>query len=77
MAFPSPVSAKTSLLLLDMGSYVWHAKMITIQLSKYHATFKILFNFVKYIMQLSKYGATFRNISYSSGRMYIFGEHVK
>ena len=47
--------------------------MIFIQLSKYHATFKILFNFVKYIMQLSKYGATFRNISYSSGRMYIFG----
>ena len=50
--------------------------MIFIQLSKYHATLKILFNFVKYIMQLSKYGATFRNISYSSGRMYIFWEHV-
>ena len=57
--------------------FLWHAKMIFIQLSKYHATFKILFNFVKYIMQLSKYGATSRNISYSSGRMYIFWEHVK
>ena len=51
--------------------------MIFIQLSKYHAIFKILFNFVKYIMQLSKYGETFRNISYNSGRVYIFGEHVK
>ena len=47
--------------------------MILIQLSKYHATFKMSFNFVKYIVQLSKYGTTFRNISYNSGRMYIFG----
>ena len=37
---------------------IWHAKMILIQLTKYHATFKISFNFVKYIMQLSKYHAT-------------------
>ena len=47
--------------------------MIFIQLSKYHATFKISFNLVKYIVQLSKYGTTFINISYSSGRVYIFG----
>ena len=33
---------------------LWHAKMIFIQLTKYHATLKISFNFVKYIMQLSK-----------------------
>ena len=52
-------------------------KMILIQLTKYHATFKILFNSIKYIVQLLKYGATFRNISYNSGRMYIFWEHVK
>ena len=57
--------------------YLWHAKMILIQLTKYHATFKILFNFVKYMVQLSKYSATLRNISYNSGRMYIFWEHVK
>ena len=50
--------------------------MIIIQLSKYHATFKISFNLVKYIVQLSKYGTTFINISYSSGRVYIFWEHV-
>ena len=37
---------------------IWHAKMILIQLTKYPATFKISFNFVKYIMQLSKYHAT-------------------
>ena len=52
---------------------VWHAKVIFIQLSKYQATFKISFNFVKDIAQLSKYGTTFRNISHSSGRVYIFG----
>ena len=55
---------------------LWHAKVIFIQLSKYQATFKISFNFVKNIAQLSKYGTTFRNISHSSGRMYIFWEHV-
>ena len=55
---------------------VWHAKVIFIQLSKYQATFKISFNFVKNMAQLSKYGTTFRNISHSSGRMYIFWEHV-
>ena len=58
------------------GCKIWHAKMILIQLTKYHATFKIVFNFVKYIMQLPKYGATFRNISCNSGRVYIFWEHV-
>ena len=58
------------------GKKVWHAKVIFIQLSKYQATFKISFNFVKNIAQLSKYGTTFRNISHSSGRVYIFWEHV-
>ena len=53
-----------------------HVKLPIIAL-KYHATFKILFNFVKYTVQLSKYGATFRNISYNSARMYIFWKHVK
>ena len=57
-------------------STLWHAKVIFIQLSKYQATFKISFNFVKNIAQLSKYGTTFRNISHSSGRVYIFWEHV-
>ena len=40
--------------------------MIFIQLAKYHATFKISFNFLKYIMQLSKYRSTFLNISCNS-----------
>ena len=44
-------------------SYLGHAKMIFIKFAKYHATLKISFNLVKYIMNLSKYGATFRNIS--------------
>ena len=51
----------------------WHAEMISIQITKYHATFKILFNLVKYMVKFFKYGATFRNISCISGRMYIFG----
>ena len=57
-------------------SILWHAKVIFIQLSKYQSTFKISVNFVKNIAQLSKYGTTFRNISHSSGRVYIFWEHV-
>ena len=32
--------------------------MILIQLTKYHATFKISFCLIRYIEQLSKYGAT-------------------
>ena len=62
--------------LLFHSPVVWHAKVIFIQLSKYQSTFKISFNFVKNIAQLSKYGTTFRNISHSSGRVYIFWEHV-
>ena len=38
----------------ELMCLLWHAKMIFIQLTKYHATFKISFNFVKYIMELSK-----------------------
>ena len=43
--------------------------MISIQLTTYHATFKISFNFVKI------YHATFK-ITCNSGRVYIFWEHV-
>ena len=37
--------------------------MIFIKFAKYHATLKISFNLVNYIMNLLKYGATFRSIS--------------
>ena len=47
---PSAAGRRVALACLP----VWHAKMIFIQLTKYHATFKISFNFFKYIMQLSK-----------------------
>ena len=47
------VMFKEALIFAFIG-LLWHAKMIFIQLTKYHATFKISFNFFKYIMQLSK-----------------------
>ena len=45
---------------------IWHAEIVSIQLAKYHATFKISFNLVKYTVQLLKYGAKFRTISCNS-----------